>query len=50
MQEFLDAYPYKPTYELGSVVADLYDEAGAVAIALIHEKVNRAKEALQPAG
>ncbi|HSS04309.1 MAG TPA: HNH endonuclease signature motif containing protein [Solirubrobacterales bacterium] len=48
MQEFLNAYPYTPTYELGSIVADLYDEAGAVAMALIHEKVVRTKETLQP--
>ena len=46
MQEFLTAYPYEPPYELGSVVTDLYDEAGAVAMALIHEKMRRTKELL----
>jgi hypothetical protein len=48
MQDFLAAYPYKPAYELGSIVADLYDESAAVAMALIHEKVARTKETLQP--
>ncbi|HXQ89696.1 MAG TPA: HNH endonuclease signature motif containing protein [Solirubrobacterales bacterium] len=48
MQEFLNLYSYAPAYELGSVVADLYDESGAVAMALIHEKVIRTKETLQP--
>jgi hypothetical protein len=48
MQEFLNLYPYAPAYELGSVVADLYDESGAVAMALIHEKVIRTKETIQP--
>lgn len=48
MQEFLNLYPYAPAYELGSIVADLYDESGAVAMALIHEKVVRTRETLQP--
>jgi hypothetical protein len=48
MQDFLNVYPYAPAYELGSIVADLYDESAAVAMALIHEKVVRTKETLQP--
>lgn len=50
MQEFLQAYPYAPAYQLGSIVTDLYGESGAVAMALIHEKVLRTKETLQPPG
>jgi HNH endonuclease len=48
MRDFLAAYPYAPPYELGSVVADLYDEAAAVAMALVHQKMNRTKEMLPP--
>jgi len=48
MHDFLSAYPYAPAYELGSIVADLYDESGAVALALVHEKVRRTKETIQP--
>jgi hypothetical protein len=48
MQDFFAAYPYKPAYELGSIVTDLYAESAAVAMALIHEKVVRTKETLQP--
>jgi hypothetical protein len=48
MQKFLNAYPYAPAYELGSIVVDLYDESGAIALALIREKVVRTKETIQP--
>lgn len=46
MNEFLKKYPYKPTYNLAAMAGELYDEAGAVAMALIHEKVSRAKQTL----
>ena len=49
MQQFLEAYPYNPIFELGSIAADLYDETGAVAMALIHEKVMRTRQTIQPA-
>jgi hypothetical protein len=48
MHDFLTEYPYTPAYELGSIVVDRYSESGAVAMALIHEKVLRTKETLQP--
>lgn len=43
MGDFLKKYPYKPAYDLASTVAALYNEAGAVGMALIHEKVERTK-------
>ena len=43
MGEFLKKYPYKPAYDLTSTVAALYSEAGAVGMALIHEKIKRTK-------
>lgn len=46
MREFLEAYPYDPQYDLGSIVADLYVEVGAIAMALIQEKIKRTKETL----
>lgn len=50
MQDFLSAYTYEPTYELGSLVADLYDESGATAMALIGAKVARARDTLSGSG
>jgi hypothetical protein len=46
MRDFLESYPYHPSYDLGSIVNDLYVEVGAVAMALIQEKVKRTKETL----
>lgn len=46
MREFLEAYPYNPQYELGSIVTDLYVEVGAISMALLQEKVKRTKETL----
>lgn len=48
MREFLAAYPYWPPLELlRPIVADLYNEAGAVAMALIQAKILRTREALR---
>lgn len=44
MREFLELYPYKPQYDLGSIVVDLYVEVGAISMALIQEKIKRTKE------
>jgi hypothetical protein len=46
MGEFLAKYPYKPTYDMATTVGELYAEAGAIAMTLIHEKVGRAKQTL----
>lgn len=46
MREFLSSYPFEPPSQLRSIAADLYDEAGAVAMALLHEKMRHAKELL----
>jgi hypothetical protein len=46
MGEFLEKYPYNPGYNLATTAGALYDEAGSVAMALIHEKVQRTKDTL----
>lgn len=48
MKDFLATYPYRPAYELGSIVRELYDESGAITMALIHGKVTRTKETFRP--
>lgn len=49
MQDFLEAYPYNPPTEWRAIVADLYDEIGVIAMALIRQKHARIRETLPQA-
>jgi hypothetical protein len=42
---FVARYDYAPPFDLASATADLYDEVGEVAMALIRTKIKRTREA-----
>jgi hypothetical protein len=43
MKAFLDEYNYNPTQDPKDVAEDLYDEVGAIAMALIEAKIKQAR-------
>lgn len=45
ISEFVNRYNYAPPYDLAAATADLYAEAGEVAMSLIRTKIKRTKEA-----
>lgn len=45
IREFVAHYGYDPPYDLAAATADLYAEAGEVAMALIRTKIKRTREA-----
>lgn len=42
---YVAKYAYNPPFDLASATADLYDEVGEVAMALVRTKIKRTKEA-----
>ena len=45
IRQFVSKYRYDPPFDLASATADLYAETGQVAMALIHTKIERTREA-----